>query len=208
MQTSKLSVSLKLAAVSAALAVCGASYAASTTTAPAGAPAAQESSTAAPAVHHMHKDGGHHKHMRRHVRDTAMWVPGYGPLSKSFVQSLALNDKQTAALDAAQAGQKEARAERRNARKSAMKARAEQVKAGKIDPRQALKQTEDAQEQAHAQRRKIDEKWLAVWDTLDTSQQQKVAAHFSERAEKFAKHAEQRKQHRQQSAPAVEKAAS
>jgi tryptophan 2,3-dioxygenase len=208
MQTSKLSTSLKLAAVSAALAVCGASYAAAgSAPAVAGATAAQESSTAAPASH-MGKAGKHHKHMHRQLRDAAMWVPGYGPLSKDFVQSLALNEKQTAVLDTAKAGQKEARAERRAAFKAAMKTRTEQAKAGKIDPREALKYTEEAKEKAHAQRRGIDEKWLAVWDALDSSQQQKVAAHFSERAEKFAKRAEKRKEHRGQAAPAVEKASS
>lgn len=208
MQTSKLSVSLKLAAISAALAVCGASYAAAgSAPAATGAAAAQESSTAAPSAH-MGKAGKHHKSMHRHQRDAAMWVPGYGPLGKDFVQSLTLNDKQTAALEAAQAGQKQARAERRAAFKSAMKARAEQAKAGKIDPRAALKQTEQGQERAQAERRGIDEKWLAVWDALDASQQQKVAAHFSERAEKFAKRAEKRKQHREQAAPAVERASS
>jgi Spy/CpxP family protein refolding chaperone len=208
MQTTKLSTSLKLAAASAALAVCGASYAAADS-APAAqaATAVQESSATTPATH-MGKMGKHHKHMHRQLRDAAMWVPGYGPLDKDFVQSLALTDKQSTALEAAKAVQKEARAERRAAFKTAMKARAEQAKSGKIDPRAALKQTEEAQGKAQAERRSIDEKWLAVWDTLDPSQQQKVAAHFSERAEKFAKRADKRKGHREQAAPAAEKASS
>ncbi|MGB3289907.1 MAG: hypothetical protein WBA83_11585 [Burkholderiaceae bacterium] len=210
MQTSKLSASLKLAAVSAALAVCGASFAAQS---PAPAASSQESPAVVSGAHadkagepHKHM----HKHMRRHMRDAAMWVPGYGPLGKDFVQSLALNDSQNALIDAAKAEQKEARTQRREAMRSSMKAKAEQAKAGKLDPRAALKQGEQAQEKALAERGKINEKWLAVWDALDATQQQKVAAHFSERAEKFAKRAEKRKEHRQQAVPAAaaEKASS
>lgn len=208
MQTSKLSVSLKLAAVSAALAVCGASFAAA---GPAAAASGQENPAAVSGAH-VDKAGKHHKsmhrHMHRHLRDAAMWVPGYGPLGKDFVQSLALNDSQRALLDSAKAEQKEARAQRRQTMKSSMKEKAEQVKSGKLDPRAALKQGEQAREKARSERSKIDEKWLAVWDALDATQQQKVAAHFSERAEKFAKHAAKRKEHRQQAAPAAEKASS
>jgi predicted Fe-S protein YdhL (DUF1289 family) len=57
-----------------------------------------------------------------------------------------------------------------------------------------LTQSEQAHKQAYAERSKLNEKWLAVWSALDASQQEKVVANLNQRAEKFAKFAEKRKQ--------------
>ncbi len=199
MQRSISSVSIKLATLTAALALCGAAYAATGTAA--AAPAAAQASSAAaspetlknPAAH-AHKSGDHRKFKRGHMRAAAMWVPGYGPLHAKFVTSLALTDSQAKLLQDAQAEQKASRNAHRDAMKSARASRLEQIKSGKIDPQAALTQSEQAHKQAYAERSKLNEKWLAVWSALDASQQEKVVANLNQRAEKFAKFAEKRKQ--------------
>jgi hypothetical protein len=208
MQNQKFSASFKLAAAAAALTVCGAAWAAG-----AAAPApvsAQQTAAAAqtggqtPA----HKAGErHHKRMGHHARDVALWVPGYGALNREFVDTLALTASQTKLIEEAKADQKAQQDERRAAMKQAREARMEQAKTGKIDPRATLKQTEEAQQKAQAKRHEINEKWLAVWDALDSTQQAKVATQLNERAEKFAKRAEQRKQLKQDKARQDGKAA-
>ena len=199
MQRTPSFVSIKLATVTAALALCGAAYAATgdSASAPVSAPAAaaQASATAAPAQDSKH----HHKHCRQHkamhghhMRDAALVVPGYGPLRAKFVESLALTDAQVKLVNDAKAEQKEARSARRDAMKAGMKQRMEQLKSGKLNPEAALKQAEKAHDQAREERSKLNEKWLAVWDALDETQQNKIAVHLNERAEKFAKHAQKR----------------
>lgn len=204
METTTTTRSLKIATLAAAMALCGAVYAAPGQTAAAAAPVAQDNATAATTqATNDHKARGHHHKFKRHgVRDAAMWVPGYGPLNKDFVQSLALNEQQGKLLADAQAEQKAGRKAMRDAMKAGRTAKMEQIKAGKLDPRAALKQSEAAREQARAEGAKLQEKWLAVWDALDASQQSKVAAHMNERAEKHAQRMEKRKG--QKSAPATE----
>ncbi|RTZ47877.1 hypothetical protein EKL30_02545 [Candidimonas sp. SYP-B2681] len=199
MQRSKFSVSIKLATLTAALALCGAAYAATGTVASTASAASEPSakvtsSTSDNRADHHHKSGDHHKSMRGH-RDAAMWVPGYGPLDAKFVESLALNESQTKLLQEAQAEQKADKSARRDTMRAARTEKLEQVKTGKIDPRAALKQADEAHKQATAKRSKLNEKWLSVWDSLDATQHQKVTARLNERAEKFAKRAEKHKQH-------------
>lgn len=198
MQNQKLSASLKFAAATAAFAVCGAAWSASGA---APAPVSAQQATAAAQVSdhtRAHKGGDrHHKRMGHHVRNAAMWVPGYGPLTREFVDSLALTESQTKLIEQAKADQKAQRGERRAAMKQARDARMAQIKAGKIDPRATLKQAEEVQQQAQARRGNINDKWLAVWDALDSAQQTKVTTHLAERAEKFAQRAEKRKELRQ-----------
>lgn len=212
MQRSISSVSLKLATLTAALALSGAAYAATGTAAstPVAAQTAVSATTSdasgKPSAHRHHKAGDHHKSKRGHMRDAAMWVPGYGPLNTKFVESLALNDTQAKLLKDTQTEQKASREARRDAMKTARAKGLEQLKSSKIDPHAKLKQTEEAHKQAYADRSKLDEKWLAVWDALDPAQQEKVAAKFNERAEKFAKRAENHKQRK--AAPDTAKVAS
>jgi hypothetical protein len=208
MQNQKFSASFKLAAAAAALTVCGAAWSAGVA-APAPVSAQQTAAAAqtggqTPA----HKAGErHHKRMGHHARDVALWVPGYGALNREFVDTLALTAGQTKLIEEAKADQKAQRDERRAAMKQARDARMEQAKTGKIDPRATLKQAEEAQQKAQAKRHEINEKWLAVWDALDSTQQAKVATQLNERAEKFAKRAEQRKQLKQDKARQDGKAA-
>lgn len=200
MQRTISSVSVKLATLTAALALCGAAYAATdaSATAPVAAAQAASSAVAPNGAGNMHghhaKSGEHRQGMRHPMRDAAMWVPGYGPLNTKLVESLALTDTQSQLLKDAQAEQKASRSARRDTMQSARTDRLQQIKAGKIDPHAALKQAEEARQQAQAERSKLDAKWLAVWDALDAGQQQKITANLNERAEKFAKRAEERKQ--------------
>ncbi|HWL28804.1 MAG TPA: hypothetical protein VNQ97_07830 [Burkholderiaceae bacterium] len=210
MQNQKLSASFKLAAATAALAVCGVAWSANTTAAASVSAQQLAAATQTSDQTRSHKAGErHHKRMGHHVRNAAMWVPGYGPLTREFVDSLALTDSQAKLVEEAKADQKAQREERRTAMKHARVARLEQVKTGKIDPRATLKQVDEAQQKAQAKRREMNDNWLAVWDALDSAQQAKVATHLNERAEKLAKRVEQRKQlkdkarHDGKSAPAV-----
>lgn len=198
MQRSKSSVSIKLAVLTAALALGATAYAATGDSAPALVTTqastiaiSPESADKAAAGHHKH--GRHHKSMHgHHMRDAALVVPGYGPLRTKFVESLALTDTQTKLVKEAQTEQKDARNARREAMKTARIDRTEQAKNGKLDPAAALKQADKAHEQAREERSKLNGKWLAVWDALDETQQTKIAAHFNERAERHAKHGEER----------------
>lgn len=190
--TGKLAVlTAAIALSSAAFAAGGQSPAASATDAQA-APAATAQHGDKARHHRGHRAGNHHQ-----MRDAAMWVPGYGPLGKEVVQSLNLTAEQTALLDSAKADQQADRKARRAAIKSSHAERLAQLQAGKIEPQAALKKAEEARAQALASKQQHDAKWLAVWDSLDKTQQTKVATHLSERADKFAKRIEQKKQLRQ-----------
>ncbi|PLC54106.1 hypothetical protein CR155_08240 [Pollutimonas nitritireducens] len=196
MQRSLSSVSIKLATLTAALALGGAAFAATGDSTSEPVTPQANSTTASPATSektpgHHYKHGRHHKSMLgHHMRDSAFLVPGYGPLHPKFVDSLALTDAQAKLVKEAQDEQKEARSARIEAMKAGRTEKLEQIKSGKLDPKAALKQTETLHEQAAKERSKIHEKWLAVWDALDETQQGKIAAHLNERAEKFASHGE------------------
>ncbi|NYT77351.1 hypothetical protein H0A71_10135 [Alcaligenaceae bacterium] len=204
MKATNLSISLKLAAVSAAMALGGVAYAASST-APVDANASQgvtTQSTLGAAQQKDHTWGrkgeahrhGHHRRGAKH--DVAMWVPGYGPLNKTVVDSLDLTADQTKLLNEVQTEQKQSRKTRHDAMKTQRQTQMEQLKEGKMDPKAAMQASEKAGEQAIAARQDASQKWLKVWDALDTTQQQKVTAHFSERAEKFAQRSERHKEKR------------
>ncbi|KAA0910936.1 hypothetical protein [Pusillimonas sp. ANT_WB101] len=206
MKATNLTISLKLAAVSAAMALGGVAYAASGTgTAPVDASSNQSVATqSAPAAaqqkdHSWGRKGEAHRHghHRRGVKhDVAMWVPGYGPLNKTVVDSLDLTADQTKLLNEVKTEQKQSRKTRHDAMKTQRQTQIEQLKAGKMDPKAAMQASEKAGEQAIAARQDASQKWLKVWDALDTTQRQKVAAHFSERAEKFAQRSERHKEKR------------
>lgn len=191
MQNSKSPLLVKLAALATMAALSG-SVLAVTPAATSGtaAVAAEQGVSAASSDH---KKSQSHKQMRRHHREAAMWVPGYGPLGEKAVQSLALTDSQTKLLDEAKASQKELRKDRRETMKSARAEQLKQLDAGTMDPRAALKASDASRQAAEQAHQKSNEKWLAVWDSLDQTQQKKVAEVFSEhakkRAERASKHA-------------------
>lgn len=205
MQANKIYTSAKMTMLAAALALSGAAFSASAQSADTTAQSAPSSATASsgPASHHAEKgkkgswSGEHHgPGMHKRMHDVGIWVPGYGPLPKSFLASLSLTDAQNKLIDEARQAQKDTLQAHRDEMRDGRKARMDQLKDKKIDPKQALASMEKQQEQAHAERVKLDNKWLAVWDALDDAQHDKIAAHFAERADKFAKRAQERKAHK------------
>lgn len=185
----KSSPLVKLSAVMAALALQGAAWAATpadSSTAPSAAPLSTTSQSDNAAAWPDKPAGHWHKAMRGHHQRGAMWIPGYGPLDAASVQSLALNDTQNKLLKDAQATQKNLQKARHESMRDARKARLEQLKAGKVDPHAAIKKTADKGQAMINGRAEVNQKWLAVWDSLDAAQQQKVAAFLEKRAEKRA----------------------
>lgn len=195
---------LKLAAIAAAMSVQGIALAQPATggAATAAEPAVSASSDAKRSGH-AHK---HHKRMHRHHHHSQrafMMVPGYGPLGEKSVEALKLNDDQKKLLQEAQEAQKSARSERFEALKEKRQERADAFKAGKLDPRAALKESEDLRKASVEQRAAITDKWLALWDSLDDGQQKAVSEQFAERAEKRA---ERMKKHAERHAEKAERA--
>ncbi|MEO6959071.1 MAG: hypothetical protein ABI228_02225 [Burkholderiaceae bacterium] len=185
----------KLSVVMAALALQGAAWAATpagSSTAPVATPSTTASQPENSAAWPDRSMGHSHKAMRGHHQRGAMWVPGYGPLDAAFVQSLALNDAQNTLLKDAQATQKSLQKTRRESMRDARKARLEQLKSGKVDPHAAIKETSDKGQAMVNGRREVNQKWLAVWDSLDATQQQKIASFLDKRAERRAAHAQKR----------------
>lgn len=204
MQKTNTALILKLAALAAAVSVQGVAMAQTASTpATVTAPAVEQSSSATPDVK---RNGHHHKHHQRmghhgghhQLHRAAMLVPGYGPLGEKSVEALKLNDDQNKLLQEARDAQKAEREQRFQAMKEKRDARLETIKAGKLDPRAALKDSDKAREEASERHEEIAEKWLALWDSLDDGQQKLVAEQFAQRAEKRAErmkqHAERRAQ--------------
>src|SRR5690606_26655687 len=156
------SLSAIFTATAAALALSTAAYAASPAE-PAANPT-QKSSLSATAdgkaatrgEHGFHKGGHHHKHMKQRMADAGLSVPGYGVVSKRFVDSLSLTEQQSRLVTDAQAAQKQLRTERGDGMKAAFQERREQIKQGKFDPREAMKQADARYEQLRTERRQID----------------------------------------------------
>lgn len=189
MKCLKSSPLVKLSVVMAALALQGAAWAATPADSSATPSAAPLSTASQPdnAASRPDRSAGHwHKAMRGHHQRGAMWIPGYGSLDAASVQSLALNDTQNKLLTDAQATQKNLQKTRRESMRDARKARLEQLKSGKVDPHAAIKETADKGQAMISGRAEVNQKWLAVWDSLDAAQQQKVAAFLEKRAEKRA----------------------
>lgn len=136
--------------------------------------------------HHAKKGkmrGKFHKHHgQRRMSDLGMWIPGYGPVSKDAVETLALNDKQNALLNEA----REASHASRDAASKRKPAPHDTSSAEKrdMDPHAAVKAQQQRAQQRLQQQGDITQKWLAVWDSLDEKQQQQLAAHVAEKKEK------------------------
>ncbi|MYN12254.1 hypothetical protein GSY71_03685 [Pusillimonas sp. TS35] len=193
MQAKSLSFTAKIAAAAVALALgAGQTLAAPATTA---TPGSEQQVVAPHSGHYGMRDGrGMHGKHHRQMRDVGLWVPGYGPLKSSFVETLNLTDKQKALIADAKSAGEAARTAHRDAMSDVHKARAEQLKSGKLDPKSALAQQRDMHEKAQAERAEQDKKWLAVWDALDATQHEKIAKQLADRTEKFAQRAAERHQ--------------
>lgn len=206
---------IKLAAIAAAISVQGVALAASPASTPDAAPAATTQNSPETSARDHKRFGHHHHHHQRMMRHghhgkAALLIPGYGPLGEKSVAALELTADQKKLVEEAKAAQKELRTLKFEAFKAQRQARAEQLKAGTLDPRAAIKQADEAMEKARAERGQIADKWLAVWDALSADQQKKVTAYFNDRAQKQAERMEKRAERvkaRQQKADAAPAAA-
>jgi len=198
---------IKLVILAAALAASGAAFASD-----AGPAARFHDRAGHHAFHHHHGHHGFHKphgfhhgakgmHGQRHgqMHRAGLVVPGYGVVSQDFVDGMGLNDDQLKQVEEARKAARELRENRKERLKAAREARHERFQADSFDPVQALKQADERREQWQTERRRIDEKWIAVWNSLDANQQARVASHLKNRAEKAQKRAERRAEQRQQS---------
>lgn len=206
---------IKLAILGAALVASGAAFAADSSPAHRGHDRAGHH-----AFHHQHGHHGFHKShgfhhgakgMRgqRHgqMHRAGLIVPGYGVVSRDFVAGMGLNDDQLKLIDDARKEARELRENRKERMKTAREARSERFKADTFDPVQALKQADERRAQWQAERRQIDEKWIAVWNSFDTDQQARVTSHLKDRAERAQKRAEKFEERKKQRAAAKEERA-
>ena len=182
MQYLKTPVQAAIAAVAAAFAMQGAAVAAPAAEAPAQGPAMSAQHHRAPG-HHGHHAPGHHGHMRHHGHSAALWVPGYGPVGHDLLKSLKLTDAQNKLVTDAQAAQKSAMKERFALMKKQRKEYVDGMKAGKLDPHAAAQQADAAMQKGLAERQEVTKKWLAVWDSLDGTQQNQIVAYLKGRAD-------------------------
>lgn len=149
--------------------------------------------------HGFHHGGkGMHHGQRHQMHRAGLIVPGYGVVSRDFVDGMGLNQDQLKLIEAARQAGKDLRENRREAIKAERTARLDLFKADTVDPEQALKQAEERRAKAQAERRAIDEKWIAVWKSFDADQQARVAGHLKDRAEKAQKRAEKFEERRKQ----------
>lgn len=199
---------IKLAILGTALAASGAAFANDT-----GPSQRSHDRAGHHAFHHHHGHHGFHKvhgfhhgakgmHGQRHgqMRRAGLIVPGYGVVSRDFVAGMGLNDDQLKLIEDARKAAQELRDNRKERVKAEREARGERFKADELDPVQALKQADERREQWQAERRQIDEKWIAVWNSLDTDQQARVTNYLKERAEKAQKRAEKFEERKKQRA--------
>ncbi len=207
MNTTKISQSIKLAVLGTALAVGGVAMAADAGGAQRHGDRAGHHHCLQAHGHHghgVHKHHGfhhgakHHAGKRGEFQRAGLIVPGYGVVSRDFVAGMGLNADQQKLIEEARQASKDLREQRKEAMKTQRGARAERFNTDKLDPQQALKQAEERRAQHQAERRKIEEKWLAVWNALDGDQQARVATHLKDRAEKARQLAEKRAERKQQ----------
>lgn len=206
MQKKLSSRGIKLAILGAALAVSGAALAVESA-----GPQRFHDRAGHHAVHyaghgaHQGHDARHHgkrmhHHGHAHMQRAGLVVPGYGLVSRDFVDGMGLNQDQLKLIEDARKAAKDQRENRRELMKGERGAQLERYKNGTLDPEQALKNRAEQRQKAQAERDAVDQKWVAVWKSLDAGQQERVATHLKQRAEKAAERAkkfEERKQQRE-----------
>lgn len=164
---------------------------------PAVAPAAKDGDkvTRDRAVRHEGRHG--HHEWKRHGEPGVM-IPGAGPISPRLLKDLSLDAAQTQQLEDARKAQRTLRDAHRDTMAAAFKLRSEQLEAGKLDPRAMLQAQQDARVKQQADVKVVQDKWLALWDSLTAQQQAKVVQHLKtqdERRERRMQH------HRDRAAP-------
>lgn len=148
------------------------------------APATQTKATSAEASRHDGKAGKPGKEGRHHAgkqhRDAA-WIPGLGPVPKPVLDGLALNDAQQKQLTEARDAQRTLHQAMREDRKAGRATLDAQLQAGKLDPRALVQARESQRDKFRAQADGVQKQWLALWDSLDATQQGKVAEFVKQR---------------------------
>lgn len=141
----------------------------------------------------------HHKRGHRHHRrmgDAAMLIPGYGPVPKDVVESLSLNADQTALLNEAKSFIKENRKAHRDQFRKTKTDSSSQEALTLLDPHAAVKKHEERFDVMREVREEGTQKWLALWDSLESGQQQTlsdyVATRNEQRAQRRAEYKEKR----------------
>lgn len=142
--------------------------------------------------HHGHKFG---QKLGHRLADGAMMVPGYGPIPQDVVASLSLDGKQQALLDEATSFLDDQRKQRREKAREGQ-ARGKEAAAATIDPHARVERQQErfaAMQTVHAD---ATAKWLAVWDALDSAQQEKVSEYIAQRREARAERHAKWREHR------------
>jgi Spy/CpxP family protein refolding chaperone len=136
-----------------------------------------------------HPDGKWHRpHPGRaaHQYNAAMVVPGFGPLSQQFVETLSLTSAQKTKLDEAVSADKARRQARRAEMQAHFKAIQAQLEQGKLDPHAAAKVMAERRAADAKADEAVTQKWIAVWDALDAAQHKKIVEQMSARAKRMA----------------------
>lgn len=116
-----------------------------------------------------------HGHKPGAMFEGGMMVPGLGFFAKRDVDSLALSDAQKALLKQAHEGQRQLGREMWQSRRAEQDALAQQLKAGKLDPRALAAIGEKNRSTFQTQMAQQQRQWLALWDSLSSVQREKVA---------------------------------
>ncbi|HEY9459926.1 MAG TPA: hypothetical protein VIR04_03920 [Paralcaligenes sp.] len=140
----------------------------------------------APASAGQNKTDVPHAKKRQHKnKSVAMWVPGFGPVNQKTVTSLKLNDSQQKLVAEAKAAQDDFQKNLHDLEQATRQGQKTQLDTGKIDPHAAQNAKDDIWKKGMGERRdQLTKKWLAVWDALDSTQQQKVTAYLKQKADK------------------------
>lgn len=155
------------------------------TAAPSAAPASTTQSVAPSSADQVKSNAPHAKRHHRQKKSIAMWVPGFGPVNQKTVTSLKLTDSQQKLVADAKAAQDDFQKNLHDMGQATRKGQKTQLDTGKIDPHAAQDAKDAIWKKGMGERRdQLTKKWLAVWDSLDTAQQQKVTTYLKQRADK------------------------
>ena len=159
----------------------------------------QASTATADSGKRMHHRGDYkrgHKHQHRRMRDAAMLIPGYGPVPKDVVEALSLNEEQTVLLDDAKSFITDHRKSQREQFRQRRSDQSAQKSATPLDPHAAVKMQQERFEAMREVREESTKKWLTLWDSLESGQQQTlneyVESRNEQRAQRRAEHKEKR----------------
>lgn len=140
-----------------------------------------------------HKRGVH----RRQMTDAAMMLPGYGPIPKDVVESLSLDARQTELLKEAQTSMEQNYRARHGQDGKTGTSRRSLTLTGPVDPHAAVKARDERIAAMREVRAQHTQKWLAVWDALESGQQQTLSDYVVKQAEVRAERRDQRRTERQ-----------